>query len=261
MNSVVRVLRPRTPGGHVAVPKNGQCFTVALMGRIETVICQHPGVDAGHPEVKLSDVTKDDVSTRGFELIRVPCPVNADHQSEPAPARGLDAGGGIFDDCRMAGFGPQPARRFEKQRRIRFARQGLIGGNLAVDDDVELPNQTRLGQQCAGVAARGDQANGNPCRVQPGQHRYRPRIGAHALALRRRKEQGVLAGSQSVDRPNVGSVVGPARGNLSSAGGQEGHDPVLALTSIDVQPIVGVDIERVPSWMPFETGVLKDVVE
>lgn len=133
-----------------------------LVGWVESLVDQQPGIGARCTQIQLADTTQDDVGARRVQLLLVPGVVDSYHQSETAGVSCLDPGGILDDHGTLRGYAESTCR-LEEHRRIRFAGQTLICGHQAVNDHIKCRIQARGLQQSLRVTTGCDEAHGG-CR-------------------------------------------------------------------------------------------------
>ena len=261
VDPVIAALRTRTARGHVTIAQGGQSLPMPLVGRVESLVNQQPGIGAQCTQIQLAHITQDDVGTRRLQLLPVPGMIDPHHQSETATAACLDPGHSILDDHGTLRGHTESTRRLEEHRRIRLAGQTLIRGHQAVNDHIKRRLQARGLQQSLRVTAGCDEAHGDAAAAQTFQQRHGSGINTDTITGQRGQEQVIFTGPQSGDRPGIRSVPRAAGGKPDAAGGHKGADAVFAAASVHVKPVVPVGVERWRIRSHSGSGVGQDGVE
>ena len=206
VRSVIRVLRSGTASDHVSVAQCGQGLPVSLVGRIESVIDEHPRVGGRAAEVQFAGIVEYDIRTRGLKLVAVALTVDSHDEPKSTAMSGLDPGNRVFDHSGMCGPHAQPSGRLEEHGRIGLTGQSELHRDLTVHDGVEHFRQLGGCEHLAGIATGGDEGDGNTGIAQTAQQRCRPRVGAQSLLLQFGQKQVILTGCQPGDSPRLGGI-------------------------------------------------------
>ena len=138
----------------------------------------------------------------------------------------------------------QPARRLEVHRRVGLAGQAHLRGHHAVDAHLEQVRGAGDVEHHGGVLARRHEADPDPGVAQLVDQRDRGGERAHAVLAHLGVEEVVLAVAEPADGLPLRRVGRVAHRQLDAARGQEVADAVVARLAVDVEPVVGLEVER-----------------